>query len=343
MKLFKFFIPKEFPNPYTSKVIGRYWDFKNDTEANEFSRIFREHILAGLKPDDNYYKKIKATLDNFNILENFSKQGTLHTSLHRKCTIDYDHTVAYRNNGKRKTVVALGGGSWYKSVYENSGLDHISSWVFDDIDNNEFNIISFREQLERCYKNPVVYDSHYYNGFHDSHPDLESMATYIKSLFPDSEFYVIGDCKLGHSAALLSYYLSARKCFLHSAVTTTNEDDMTDILWKNEHGDYYIDLYQSISFEVLLRSLYFSKLIPAHLKTVQSIIELMPECDFCFLYHRDDTEFLVHSNLILESPNVKKYITSNKIYTLNDHNLVNFIRKFNIVNNFFLGNEFDIQ
>jgi hypothetical protein len=344
MKSFKFYIPKEFPHPTTAKVIGRDWDFSIDSQALEFSILFREHILSGLDIGEKRYKKIKATIDDFELLKNFSAHSPLHQTTRRdNCIRAYDNTVAYMDRGKKKTVVALSGGSWYKTLHDNAGLDHTTHWAFDDLDKNEFNVISFREQVERSYKNPVVYDSHYYNGFHDAVPNLKSMAEYIESLFPGSEYYVIGDCKLGHSAALLSHFLSARKCFLHSAVTTVVEDDLKDILLKNDSGDYYVDLYQYVSFEVLLRALYFADQIPEDLNTVQKIITQMPQCEFCFLYHSEDPEFLIHANLINTAVNVKKYITSDTTYSLHNHVLLNYLRKFNIVNSFFMDDTIDIQ
>lgn len=334
MKTFRFFSEKQIDKNNTNKIVYKDWDFSNDKISCEFSHEYRNHIFKSLQPSDHSYAQMKYCLQNFHKLKTFTADNKVHISIDRDCTKEYHNTVAFINRGKKKTIISLGGGSWYKTLYMQAGLDHISAWLFDAAP-KDYNVISFREQIERCYVNPVVYDSFFYKGFHDSYPSLLSMANYIKSVFPESDFYVVGDCKLGHSAALLTYYLSAKKCFLHSAVTTIKEEDLNQLFWRNKVGDYHIDLYHFISFEVLIRSLYFTNYIPQDLLRVQDIIDRMPNCQFCFYYHKEDTEFLTHTKFIKNRNNTRIVYTDDKRSTLKNHFILPFLKKHNIIINFF--------
>ena len=53
--------------------------------------------------------------------------------------------------------------------------------------------------MNRTYHNPILYDSCYYNGCHPDLDTLEAIADYTKKLFPDNDYYVVADCKAGHT------------------------------------------------------------------------------------------------------------------------------------------------
>lgn len=344
MPTFKFYTnPTDKANKYeiTSHLIDREWDFSIGEHSREFSKLYRTYLMGLIhSPEEKYYKFLKSTVDNFELLKTFTQDTAMHPSIaNRDCVTDFDNTVSYVNRGKQKTIVAVGGGSWYKTLYNYDGLDHVASWLFDEKDSINYNVISFREQIERCYYNPVLYDSCYYNGCHDQMPNLKRMSEYIKTVFPDNEYYIFGDCKLGHATALLAYYLGASKIFISSGITTVDTDTLDRFLNKNSDGAYHLNDYQSLgAFEVLLRSTYFTDNIPEQLNTTQKIIDLMPNSKFMFYNHEQDIpEFYEQSKMVQPANNVSIHYTDNQKYSINNHHIVNYLRKHNIVFDFFNG------
>jgi hypothetical protein len=342
MPTFKFYTnPSDKANKYeiTANLIGRDWDFSDGEQSKEFSTLYRKYLLGLISsPEEKYYKFLKSTIDNFELLKTFTADTSPHPSIaNRNCDTFFDNTVGIVNRGKKKTIIALGGGSWYKTLYNYDGLDHVASWLFDERDSVNYNVISFREQIERCYYNPVLYDSCYYNGCHEQLTTPQAMAAFIKQLFPDNEYYIFGDCKLGHATALLAYYLGASKIFVSSGITTMEIATLDTFLNKNNDGDYHLNDYQSLgAFEVLLRATYFSDNIPSHLMTTQNIINLMPNSKFMFYNHEHDIpEFNEQSKMVSLASNVNIHYTDNQKYSINNHHIVNYLRKHNIVFDFF--------
>ena len=329
MQTFKFFTDVLEPSQPVVDLTSSEWNFSDNQQAKVFCRMYREHELLDKENID--HKKIQYTLNNYNLMETFTADNPTNFSVKDEYVLEFDKTVAYLDRKKSKTIIALSGGSWRKTLYEQVGLEHTYGWLKNDPLADDYNIVSFSEQLERTYHNPILYDSCYYNGCHPDLDTLEAIADYTKKLFPDNDYYVVADCKAGHSGALLSYYLSSKKCFLHSAITTVDTDVMSK-WWANNEGTYHIDLYPSIDFEVFLRATYLNKFIPKDLVTTQSIIDRMPNCEYQFYYHEGDTWFHRHADLIKTA---KVKYTSDQKYTYTDHYILPYLRKYNIILDFF--------
>lgn len=332
----RFYFRKLNPQPPTLYMLNREWNFSDDAQAREFSELYRKHMLAPVDRDGHAEQRIhrvwRACTENFEDLKDYGKRMPPHEDLQQKgMQLDLDNTVCYVDRGKPTTVVAMGGGGWYKTLYEQRGLDHQDLWAITDKGSEDYNIVSVRENVDRCYRNPIAYDSCYYQGLSDEMPSLPEFADYVRSLFPNTEYYVIGDCKHGHSTALFAYYLNASKVFLHSPITSLEFDDIKDLWQRDETGAHEISHFHDTTFGCWFTSIMFADIIPQELKRTQNIIDRMSDTRWCFWYHSEDTEFLPHAKHITPSKNVEVNYTNNQKYTLNSHHITNYLRKYGII------------
>lgn len=308
------------------------WDIFDQTQSRDLSLLLRKYYLKHCQ--ENEY--MQYSFDAFQNLKYLNSKNEVHFTLNDipDLKLDQRSCVAFANRNKPKTIVALNGGSWIRDLYMDGGSEHQYHWLFRDMFEKQFNIISIAEDPRRSYTNPILYDSCFYNGINSDIDSLSDMCDYIQALIPSEEYYVIADCKNGHSASVLAYFLDATKVFIHSGITTSNTKVVKDIYY-NDSDECFIKSYFQIPVEVMLRHEAFAHDLPNELTSINNIAKTMPYTKFMYMYHNQDKSITPHVDNIVESNNVTKKGIDTTAYTLSDHYIMSEIRKSGYVHSFF--------
>lgn len=296
-----------------NQLTNKNWNFLDNTQACEFSILARQFW-------QKYYPAqphVDYSLDNFDKIPQVNRQLSNRLMQIDGIQKDLNNCCVYIDRGKSKTIVVVNSPNWYEQLYNDTGPEHKSSWFLEDSQFEDYNIISIVEDITRVYDNPVLYDSLYYCGINYNINSLPKLALYINKLINTKEYYVVGDCKNGHSSALLAYYLNASKVIISSGVS---DIDFSFIQQKymNEVGEYFLEAYWQIPFEIMLRTIAFGKHIPAELHSINSIAKKMPHAKFMYAHHENDTTFPEWIDMV-DSNIVTKVSVKDSPYTFGNH------------------------
>ena len=318
---------------YADMLCKEVWNFSDDKQGVEFVKLFLNYKISNGYSND---KELNA-LENFNKLKNFNNTGKLFFSSDVDGVVNtQDNCVSYIDRGKDKTIVAISGGSWMLSLYQDQGIEHQYAWMFDDDNFNDYNIISLVEHPKRAFTNPMLYDSCMYDGINDELNNLNDVCDFIKTLIPNQQYYLISDCKTTHACALMSYYLNAHAVFMSSGATHSNyQKVLYSFTTPIESSFVDINNADDIGFELCIRQQHFTKKLPKYLKCVNSIASKMPETKFEYVYHKDDKTFYKYINHIQNSSNVNVYGIDDTPYCYGKHYIVIQLRSDATIANFF--------
>tara|TARA_B110001454_G_C12717566_1_gene433209 strand:- start:125 stop:1123 length:999 start_codon:yes stop_codon:yes gene_type:complete len=330
----KFYYPTSTDCPIVDYIASKDWNFLDNEQSVDFAYAMNKFNLKHINNSNNQVTPAQRQkcIDNFSDLKDINKICSKEE--HINSVQDQNLTVSYADRGKSKTIVAISGGSWLLSLTKNS-IEHQYSWMLDMF--TDYNVISIVEDVRRSYTNPVLYDSCLYNGINDELNSPEKLADYIKQLIPNTEYNVVADCKNGHSSCMLAYYLNATRVLIQSGTTTCD----SDIIFNNNRyitkdGRYNMLNYFDIPFELSLRTLAFCKNVPAHLQSINSIANSMPNTEFTYFYHIHDDEFRLYKDIIDTSlSNIKCRGIDRTPYTYGDHYITLELRQNGVFDSYF--------
>lgn len=296
-----------------NQLTSKNWNFLDNTHAHNFSILARQFWQKYYEPRD----MVEYSLDNFNKIPQVNRQLSDRLLRINNIQRDLNNCCVYINRGKAKTIVVVNSPNWYEQLYNDTGPEHKSSWFLEDSQFEDYNIISLVEDITRVHDNPILYDSLYYCGINYNINSLPKLALYINKLFDTKEYYVVGDCKNGHSSALLAYYLNASKVIISSGVSDI-DCSFVQSKFMNEVGEYLLDGYWQIPFEIMLRTIAFGKHIPAELHSINSIAKKMSHAKFMYAHHENDTTFSEWIDMV-DGSIVNKVSIKDSPYTFGNH------------------------
>lgn len=261
----------------------RAWDPLDSKDAHEFA--FLMHTILDRRCGVD-------ALEKFEVLPDFINRTKHQLRNNKGWHHCHNSDVMYLNLSRKKTIISFSGIEWTKSLVQEYPYMHSYRWMEKLIhtDYKDFNLLSFSEDISRAYKNPLIYESYYYEGINEKVPSLRHMANLAIDMFPDSEYYIIADCKNAHAAAIFASFVHAKKCLLISPVTDINIDYLYNesIDANNKIG---IRTTSGIRFQLLLRALAFCSGIPKHFENVYEVAKISPDTDFRIAVHKDDDDF----------------------------------------------------
>lgn len=293
-------------------ITGKEWDVFNQEDARTLA----------LSLVDIYNRQWNTrTLQNFYLIPYFNK-----LTLESKETDapDWDNefysSILFKDNNKKKTIIALSGMSWPKELYTRRPFNHDYIWLGSEKRNytENYNIISFKEDLSRVYDNPLLFNSSYYKGINNEIDSLDKMVEYVKQKFPDNEYYVLADCKSGHSGALFASKLQAKKCFLIAPFTRFDTEYWYEYLFENDKIG--IKVSDDMPFYQYIKTIAYPEMVNDDELTMNDIIRNSPSTQFKVMYHVDDHQHYRYpehdkslTNVIVESVSGDKFYTCHYI------------------------------
>ena len=159
--------------PIIEHISYNDWNFEDSNQSIDFFNAMNQFNIKYMSsfPDQVTTEQRQYAIDNFDNLKNIDK--LMHSSEHKNAIQDHNNTVSYIDRGKDKTIIVVSGGSWLLQLARNS-LEHQSSWMLDHY--TDYNVISIVDDIERSYRNPVLYDSCLYDGINDELNSPQKMA-----------------------------------------------------------------------------------------------------------------------------------------------------------------------
>jgi len=325
-------------DPLMREACTREWNVTDERDAfrlTELIALMRQDMAADFGVDTNIYG-----IDNFDSLLTFNERHSDQPL--NGWQSDFMCNVTYIGRGKSKTIIALSSDTWHSRLVEGNPYDHQFYWLGGsnhDQHGEEFadyNILSFSEDITRVHSNPLIYESSFYHGLNSTIDSLQKMAEYTMALFPDSSYYVVSDCRNGHSGALLASRLNASGCFISGGMSTIDPAVTIGTLRTNDNGAIHINTYASTELGIHVRALAFRHLFTQSELNLYDVIKNSPNTKFKFLHHELDEEYFTfkdsRSNDSLPNLDVQSILTR---YSMHNHNLTPEIRKNQHLSKFF--------
>lgn len=202
--------------------------------------------------------------------------------------------VIYWDKGSDKTIVVLNNHlTWLETVYRGKHTRshlHYYNWLSTATETKDYNFISLTEDVTRANKNPLAYPSWFMNGANDQLDSIKKISDYVKSIFPNSEYYVYSPCKNAMAGAALSSELKAKKCFVEHGITGftyTNGLNIFNVDKNKLDLDVYYDNFYFMSD---IREVYFDLKNSFKYNSLSQIINDNPNTEFLYYYTSDNKD-----------------------------------------------------
>ena len=173
-----------------------------------------------------------------------------------------------------------------------------------------------------------------YGGINSEIDSIDKLVNWTKNRFPDSEYYILSDCKTGHSAAILAEKICARKIFLISPVTTVDSDYLYSLC--NNNGYLKTRGLAGMEFVMWTRSLKYSNIFEDHHISINSIARKNPDIQIQIYYHVDDRFMKNHMDYLehnIDNLNIK--FQEPTLMTKDNHFIITELFRSKIIHEFF--------
>lgn len=320
-------------------ITGRSW---NMDDCGDMHCLLNEYLIGKIAifKDMNVPQvdKIADTLSNvretMSTLHEYKNNGNHFP--HDGWQYLYNGDIAYIDRGKDKTIVTLSTvGIWVSHVTEHNHYSHQSMWLADHPDYDDFNIISFNDDLSRINKNPMAYPSYYYNGVNEELNSLEALRDITQQLFPNSKYYIFSDCKTGHAGAVLAAYLDAKKCLIHSGTTIFDPERLWEHVRVGQSDHIDVDYLFDIMVPMYIRGSLFNRKVPREWWSTKDIVKNKPQTDFMYAYCTADDEYRWFIDDLEPTNNLTLVPIEPSHSVVGNHFILPVLKKKNIIRDFF--------
>ena len=325
--------------PYCKELLSKTWYLDNLDDARRLYEIRCLQALIGVDTESFAHKYFMHSIDKFDELANLKDYFDEKEFYEKQPDLKqyYKGDVLSKDNNSNKTIVVLSHrGHWAYSLYNNTSLENYRHPEYHYLTKNEdYNYISFFEDETRSYPNPILEPSSFYKGVNNGDLDsLQKMADFVKEKYPDTEYYVVSDCKAGHSSCILAEYLSAKKVFVSSPVTFLDAVELWDYL--EIDGCVSTKCLMDINFIMYIRAVLYQDNFLTHQCNINSIAKFNPDIDFNINGVRGDFLISSHIRNIDETlPNVQLNLLSSNKWIHNNHHMLGWVRKQNLIEDYF--------
>lgn len=331
-------------NEYDRYLTSRSWDLLDPKDGHELYMMrCKQDIEFGTSPAEE--KSLLYSMENFDNLTKLKSRWNNDEFKHHQpdWQCDYQGDVLWRDRGKDKTIVVVTHhGQWSSALNlpNNQFYDHNEfSWLgntkfgFDD-----FNWISLKEHEGSAHVNPMIYPTSFYGGINQELNSIQKVSEYVKNKFPGNEFYVISDCKTGHSSAILASMLSATKLLLCSGTTTMDSDYLGFKVLGDDNKLRTNDLL-SLGFIMYVRSVLHKDKFDADMIDLNSIARCNPQMQIQAFYHVNDHQMRKFIDIIDTGlPNIDVIDIPDTQFTHRNHHIIAEVRRKKYIHKFFNGN-----
>ena len=297
----------------------RDWDFTDNQQGFEFEILMQE-LYSRLWDNNNmrsHYnpRQRRTAIRNIKQLPNI--KSLMWPEQYTHASTDQNNSIIYLDRGKPDTIVNLSSGSWVNTVTRNL-LEHQLGWTFDRL--GDYNVISIIEDYSRTADNPILYDSCMYKGISYEIDTTTKLVEYIKNLIPNTNYHIVSDCKNGHSSCIIAHELGASRVLVQSGITHCHwESELTKFNRDFNNNLPHIYHWDDFIFQVLLRQMNFCKDMPEEFKSLNSIAEVTPDCEFTYAYCDGNTSMPQYIDSVYETTNVNKVSIAPTPYTFDNH------------------------
>jgi len=330
-------------NEICEYMTGRAWDVLDPVDGRELFmlRAKLELLNGGGKKHILYQETILNHFDNLaTYRDNWSDD--LFYDNDDSVKVQFKGDVFYKDRKKKKTIVAFSSrGQWAKNLImplSDRWTHPEYDWIgFDGQGYDDYNFISFQEDITRAYANPTVEPSALFRGVNDTLDSPKKVADHIMSMFGDTELHFISDCKSGLATAYVAQLCNAKSLFLIAPMASLSMDNINP-------PDYWgATETAGPTFVFWVRSqMYLGNTIPYESRSITEIARLCPDMKVQIYYHEDDLFMFKnvfesgHHDYSGEPPTdnlTVTYIADTK-YCSGNHHIINEIRRSKYYNKF---------
>ena len=299
-------------------LLERDWDFADNQQGVEFELLMHDYFIDEW---NNHNKSMynprqrSLAIHGLHRLPNIKK--LMYPEFYTNVSTDQNNSVLYIDRGKPDTLISLSSGSWVNTVTRNL-LEHQVGYMLDKV--TDYNVISIIEDYTRTVDNPILYDSCMYDGINYEINSTTKLVEYIKNLIPNTNYHILADCKNGHSSCLIAHELGASRVLIQSGISNCEYEQELKQFSRVEFDNRY-NLYEwnDLRFQVLLRQMHFCKDIPDKFKSINSIAEVTPNCEFTYVYCDKDDSLYRYIDSVTDTENVNKVPLAPTAYTFGNH------------------------
>lgn len=346
MKTFKIYHPfiddilNQSEDSHERIIFTTEWDVLNDDHAKQLAVALINMHKNNWDGDTSEMDRKLASIQSPDMLLTYNTDNENH---HERQHLEdngwqYEHfsDVAYLDREQKHTIISISGSSWYDYLHaDDNPYYHQWHWLYERNDNNDYNLIDFQEDMTRAARNPMIYECCFYEGVNDTINSIHKMANKVKELFPDNDYYIVCDCKNGHSGALLAQALNAKGCFISAGITDFSSKYLFNEI---KHDDEFIsfDYINDVKFGMFMKSLRYSPQLNDNELTVYDIAKNNPNIQFQFTCHEDDDEFYKFNDYLNkpELPNVNRSEIKTR-YQVHNHYILPELKKNKHISKFF--------
>jgi len=348
---FKYSGPDGLKTEYDLELESREWNLEDSADSLRLYQLRSMIEIANL-PDHGKNSKhaeyLLKSIDNISDLKNIKSKFSMDrfNELWPGMESYYDGDILVRDRKKKRTLIVIShNGHWARtlaSIENNSDQLYIHPQfnVLSTLGNEgnkpgnpehdvflEYNYVGVCEDIRRSYDNPILMPSVMYGGINSEIDSIDKLVNWIKNRFADSEYYILSDCKTGHSATMLAEKIYARKIFLISPVTTVDSDYLYN---NNTRG------LAGMEFVMWTRSLKYSNIFEDHHISINSIARKNPNIQIQIYYHVNDRFMKNHIDYLehdIDNLNIK--FQEPTLMTKDNHFIITELFRSKIIHEFF--------
>lgn len=316
--------------PYCNELLGKTWHLEDLDDARRLYEIRCLQALIGVDKESFEYKYLMNSIENFEglaSLKDFFDEKEFY-SKHTDLEQYYRGDIITKDIGSKKTIVVVNHrGHWAYNLYNKTSMENYRHPEFYYLSKqDQFNYISFYEDETRSYLNPMLEPSGLYRGINSEIDSIQKVSDFVKKLYPNTDYYVVSDCKTGHSACILAEHLQANKVFLASPVTYLDADK----LWDYVEIDNKVNTtgLMDINFIMYIRAVLYKNTMQSHQYNINDIAKHNPNIDFNVNAVNGDFLIRTHiENVDTTIPNLSLNLVENNQWIKNKHHMLGWVRK----------------